>query len=373
MSDMLDFATGAAEAEEFVKSEAEARKAARGGTNWFSLKEDRDMEALRFLIPHTKWTYTKQHDFIKPKAAPSDKPTDRDWPKTVGAICRYTPVGPNKRPAFDECYICDNMKDEKGRREVPTNKIWTLAAARLSLIGTDELAEQGRIHPTQVGQKVIIDEAELVDEMDPAGNTTGNKVWRKKIYIVNQSVRNFFSPLTTIAGLQGTITDRDYMIIRKGEKGGNKVDYETVDLGPFDVTVYKEGSDSETEVIRYDTADPRIAKLYDGHGIDVAAMLKMINRRVSKQYYDFYFDPRASVSWKDFYQDGDGDSSAASSAAPPPPPSAAQQAGHVASAEPTQGVPKERLEEMRAQVLGSASQAQTAAAPAVQAAPPPPV
>jgi hypothetical protein len=400
---VLDFTSGATTAEQFAKDEKAARDAARGRTKYFSLKNDGEVAIVRFLFeanqmgldrsqpigpnnppdPTTGWIMTKQHSFVDTKPAPKDKPEGTEWQDSVGAICRKTPIGADKHPAYPTCYICDNIKNDRGKLHIPSVQMWAGAVLREELIGTQELVDDGRIDASQIGQRVILDQVDLVDEVDDSGNMTGRKVWKKRYVIVNMSMSNFFSPLTTMADYHKTILDRDYRITRKGLPKAQRVEYVPFALDPYQVTVLR---DDKAVVITYDLREPEIAALYADSGVARVDLLKIVNRRISDAYYNRYFDPRVEVSWKDMSPEDDDEAKKAAAAAangpaappPPPAPTPQQQAGQVLTQAPTQGPAAEALAAMRDRVMGSAAAAPATeavaeaapAAPAEPAAPP---
>lgn len=370
--EILDFTSGGQTAEEFVKTEKEARAAARGRAGYFSLKDDGDNMIIRFVFdsepdpanPESGWISTKQHMLIKTKSAPSDKPKDANWPEKASAICRRTPLGANKTPAFPTCYI-DGLTNDRGWKETPRVHLWAGAVVREQVVGTEEMAAEGRIHPSQVGKKITIDKMELVDEVDKSGTATGRKVWKRKYIIVNMRLDNFFSSLVSFAKFYETALDRDYRIERKG-KQGEKSTYVATPLDPFDVTVERAGQPVQ---IRYDLREPEVAAIYaeeaKAAGVDRQSLLKRVSMMVSDAWYNFYFDPRAEAKWADrpWASGDDNESGSSDDDAPPPPPAslAKQQSGQSTVSEPTVGVEADRLAAMRAKVMGGA------AAPAVAA------
>lgn len=384
---ILDFASGASEAEQFTKDEKAARDAARGRTKYFSLKEDGDTAIIRFLFeanqmgkdrtrpigpdnphdPATGWIMTKQHSFVDTKPAPKDKPEGSTWPDSVGAICRKTPIGADKHPAYPNCYICENVKNDRGKLHFPSVQMWAGAVLREEVIGTQAMADEGRIDPTQIGHKLILDQGDWVDEVDDKGAMTGRKVWRKRYTIVNMPMSTFFSPLTTMADFHGTILDRDYLIRRKGAPKAQKVEYVPVAFDPYQVTVIRDG---QPVVITYDLREPEIAALYADSGVTRTDLIKIVNRRVSDAYYNRYFDPRVEVSWKDMSPEEHEEAAKGAPDAPPPPPtpSPQQQAGQVLTQPPTEGPTADAIAAMRDRVMGTVS---TPAA-AEQTAPPAP-
>jgi hypothetical protein len=344
MSVDLDFATGGLIAAERAKAEAAARKSRYDRTFLTSLlSDDGDKTYLRFLTDEPQWIETKQHGMLKTKSAPKDKPADKGWPETLGSVCRYTLMGADRHPAFSDCYACDHMTDEKGRKMFAGTRLWALAAVREPVIGTPEMVEAGQIRPEQVGNEVTYrDKTDEVDEIDKEGKATGQKIQRKQIVIVNMAMANFFSPLLTQKQFYSTVLDRDFMVVRKGAKGVQRVQYEFAAANP----VYVQHPESGEAVI-FDLRDPKFAATYEGHGMSMADLRKYIGERMSDEFYRRYFDTRYEVSWNDG-RDDDAEGASAKAA-----PSQAQQAGQSLTQEPTSGVTQEQLAAMRAKLLES--------------------
>ena len=206
-------------------------------------------------------------------------------------MCRYTPVGADRHKAYDECYICDFMKDEKGKRLFAGTRLWGLAAIREPVVGTEEMVAAKQIQPHMVGQQVAYrDKTEEVDELDKENKPTGKKVMRKVVVIVNMAQSNFCSPLMTNRVFFGTIVDRDYLIVRKGAKRTQKVQYEFVALNPVHVKHPESG-----ETVPFDLRDPKLAAVYEGQGMDLTKLRKHVVRLCSKGFYNRIFDPRVEV------------------------------------------------------------------------------
>jgi hypothetical protein len=340
--EMLDFASGGLQAAEFAKAAAAARKAMFGSAPYVTqfLQDDGDQVILRFLTDEPLWIETLQHGMVKTKPAPKDKPADKGWPETLSAVCRYTPVGADRHRAFNDCYICDYVKDDKGKRAFAGTRLWALAALREPVIGTQEMVEAKQIQPHMVGQQVSYrDKTEEVDELDDDNKPTGKKVQRKQIVIVNMAQSNFFSPLLTNRVFFGTVVDRDYLVVRKGAKKTQKVQYEFVALNPVHVKHPESG-----ETVVFDLRDPKLAAAYEGHGMDLAKLRKHVNRLCSKKFYDRFFDPRVEVP---YIEDDDSAATPAASAEA----QSAQQSGQSLTSEPTSGVTAEQLAAMRANLL----------------------
>lgn len=347
--DVLDFASGGEQAAQIAKSEAAARKSKYNRTFLGSLlADDGDSIYGRFLTDEPQWIETKQHGSVMTKAAPQDKPSDKTWPEAMGAVCRYTPVGVDRHPAYGDCFVCDNkLTDKYGKASYPGMRLWALLAVREPVMGTQAMVDSGQIKPHLVDQIVSFqDKVEEVEEVID-GKATGNKTTRKVIVIVNMAQKNFFSPLLTFKAAYGTVVDRDYKIVRKGAKQTQSVQYE---FAPMNPTYAKDPETQETVV--FDLRDPKFAANYEGHGMSLADLRKHISEQCSKEHYDRFFDTRVEVSW----ERGDRDDSTPSTAAAP---SAAQQAGQSATSEPTSGPTKEAMDAMRAKLLEASPAPQT--------------
>jgi hypothetical protein len=336
----LDFASGGLQAAEYAKAAAAARRALYGNAYITQfLQDDGDNVRVRFLTDEPHLIETLQHGMVKTKPAPKDKPADRGWPETLSAVCRHTPVGPDRHPAFPDCYICDNIRDEKGKKSFAGTRLWGLAVIREPVIGTAEMVTAGQIQPHQVNQEVSYrDKTEEVDELDADNKPTGKKVQRKVIVIVNMAQANFWSPLMTNRVFFGTIVDRDYLVVRKGAKKTQKVQYEFVALNPVYVKHPESG-----QVVIFDLRDPKLAAVYEGQGMDLTKLRKHVARLASKKFYDRFFDPRVEVPWSEEEETSTPSPDAATVAA--------QAAGHSAVAEPSSGPTADQLARMRASLL----------------------
>jgi hypothetical protein len=341
MSDRLDFATGGQQAADADKAEKAARRSRWSRTFLTSiLQDDGDTVILRFLDDEPAWIETKQHAMVKTKAAPKDKPAERDWQDKMSAVCRYTPVGKgaDRRPAYNDCYICDVMTDEKGKKYFPAQRMWVRAAVREPVLGTEEMVKAGQIPAHMVGQAISYrDAADEVDEINEKNEPTGKKRMKKRIVIVNMAQSNFFSPLLTYKGFYQTVVDRDYAVVRKGEKGARKPVYEFAPLNPTHVLHPETGED-----VIFDLRDPKLAAVYEGHGMSYEDLANYVQSRCSEEFYHRYFDPRYEVSW---LSSDDDDSS------PSTEQSAEVAAGQSSVAEPNSGPTKDQVAAMRARLI----------------------
>lgn len=299
----FDFSSGGLAAQEQAKAEREARKAARGTRTYLTsiLNEDGATCLVRFVTdeppggPNGANIYVNQH-YVPTKGAPKGKPKESDWPDRAGAVCRYTKVGPknNQRSAYNDCYICDIMRDNKGKKYSNGQRGWAIAVIRKEVVGTQEMVDQGLIPEQKLGVVVgYTDDTIEADEIGPDDKPTGNKVQKKNYVIVNLGLKNFWNGILAFYKRYGTLLDRDYEITRSGE--GTDTDYKAVPLDVIQKNVLDENGQPTGQKEPFDLRDEKYAALYNDHGIDLK---KIIVRQMSKAHYDRYFDPRVEVDWE---------------------------------------------------------------------------
>lgn len=332
-----DFRTGGLQAQERATAEEAVRRAGRGRTEWITslLKNNNDSVIIRWVVDEPDWIETMQHTYVPTKSAPADKPADANWPERTGAVCRKTERA-NGASFYDDCYVCDHMKQKNGKPYSRGLRMWSIAVIRKEVRGTEEMAAKGMIRPDQIGQRVgITDDIVEVDEVKD-GKATGKKVPRKHYVVVNMALKNFFSDFIQFAKYYETALDRDYIVTRVGE--GTDSTYKSVPLDVIQKAV-KDAEGNVTGVEPYDLRNPKIAEQYADHGIKLGDMVK---HRMSDEYYARYFDPTKVVPWKTSKSDDEDDDAATSSSSTKP---------ETASAEPATDVAtQERLAAMRARI-----------------------
>jgi hypothetical protein len=325
----MAFRKGAAGAEEETKRRKAERDAAQGPrVEYFKLR-DEDRIVLRMLDDYTEWIYVNQHGFVPTKDAPQDSSEEqkKKWPAKMGAVCRHD-------PAFDfaDCFICDQMLNDKNKKYWPTQKFWARALVREGFIGTQEMADQGLIPKNKIGRIAgYVDAEEEVDETDGEGKPTGKKVMRKKFVVINLGMLNFFGHLQGFGEVYGTVLDRDYSIQRKGTDLDTKYSIVALDVDPdFDLT--NEATREQYEKYAKDA------------GIGLDDLEKLISKRASDEFYARFFDTTKTVKANE-----DGGSADGADDRPQGAP-AEQQAKPVEA-----GVNAEKLQAMRARILKSGS------------------
>jgi hypothetical protein len=289
---------GAAGAEQENKARKAERDAARGPrVEYFKLK-DEERIVIRLLDDYNEWIYVNQHGFVPTKGAPKDATDEQkqNWPAKMGAVCRHD-------PAFDyeECYICDHMVNEKGKKYWPSQKFYVRALVREGFIGTEEMANEGLIPKNKVGRVAgYLDAEEEYEETDADGKGTGKKVTRKKFVLINLGMQNFFAHLQGFGDVYGTVLDRDYSVQRKGTDLDTKYSIVALDVDPdFDLT--NEATREEYE--KYATEA----------GIGLEQLEKLISEKASDEFYARFFDPTKTVKAK---KDSDEETEVEQSAAP---------------------------------------------------------
>jgi hypothetical protein len=245
-----------------------------------------------------------QH-YVPTKPAPADKPAEAKWPPKMSAVCRHTPRRSGK-PWFDDCYICEHMRNNKGEEYSRGVRMWGIAVVRKRVLGTEAMAAEGTIRPEQVGSPIgmtddLIEVDEIVDK-----KLTGNKVYRKHYVVANFGMKNFFSQFVQFARVEvyGTLLDRDYLITRIGKD--TDTEYRAA---PLDVINKK---DEDGKIVPFDLRNPKFAALYEDHGID---LVKTVKRMMSDEYYARFFDARVAVTWKSKGDDDEDNSAPATQAA----------------------------------------------------------
>jgi len=279
----MAFRKGAAGAEKENKARKAERDAARGPrVEYFKLK-DEERIVLRLLDDYTEWIYVNQHGFVPTKGAPSDASEEqkKSWPAQMGAVCRHDPAF-----HYEDCYICDHMLNDKGKKYWPSQKFYVRALVREGFIGTQEMADEGLIPPSKVGRIAgYLDAEEEIDETDADGKATGKKITRKKFLLLNLGMKNFFSKLQGFGDVYGTVLDRDYSIQRKGTELDTDYSIVALDVDPdFDLT------------------DPATREEYEKHASDAGIGLKqleeIISEKASDDFYARFFDPTKTVKAK---------------------------------------------------------------------------
>jgi len=253
--------------------------------DWFQLEAPSSGQTtgesiiLRFVTDEPEWIEAKQHGFINTKPAPADLPEGRTWPKTMGAVCRYTLDGDGE-PLYDDCYICDHVQvPGKGKlagkmvKPFASTKLWAVAVVREAVIGTQADVDSGRISARQVGKPAYYQDA-LIEKED------GSKV--RQYLVINQSMGNFFDKLLGFASAYGSIVDRDYKITRTG--AGTDTDYTIVSLDPM--------KDEEGDLV--DLTDPKFAEDYKPN----FDLLKIVLDQAADEYYEWFFDTRVESSFE---------------------------------------------------------------------------
>lgn len=274
----------------FQRGGQAAEQASKAGRKSFSRVEyfslgDGEKAIIRLLDDSPEWLFAKQHNYVPTKDEPEDWGGDKTgsdkpkWPTSMSATCRKDPgIG------ADTCYICDNMTNDKGKAMWPATRLWVRAVLREEVRGTQAMADAGRIDESDIGRIVGYRDLEHdVEETDADGNLTGKTVRRKRIVLINQGVKNFFGALQGYYDMNGTVLDRDYQVVRKGE--GKETEYRIMARDPLkDFDLFK---------------DKELRAKYEGFaaevGLSVDDVEKMVAEKGSEEFYARFFDPTAKV------------------------------------------------------------------------------
>lgn len=296
------------------------------------------------------WITVDMHSMVPTKPQPADWPEGRNWPKSMGAVCRNDKVF---RARYGDCYICTTKKVVKGKEvQFPAGpRTWALAVLREEVVGTAEMVAQGMIPQTMVGTVVgYRDKTKEVAKMVD-GKDSGEVEIVPEIVIIQQAWKNFWSSLSGMAARYTTCMDRDYHITRSGND--TTTTYQIVPLDP--IVLGENNKYGLPAGTKYDMSIPELVQaLYP----DLPDLRPMVAENADDDYYARFFDP-SKVS-PPIKKEGDDAAAPAAGAAAPAGPA---NVPNAPSAEPT----GDALAALRARVTQ-----QTGAAPADAAAATPP-
>lgn len=251
-----------------------------------------ETKVVRIVTDEPDFRETRQHSFSKTKPAPSDKPSDKKWPATMGSVCR-------KSPGFDaihdDCYICEAdeylVDGKKGPYHPrPGLRLWAVAVEREPLVGTEAMAKAGTIEAYEVGSPVGYQDILVDREVD------GKTVKAPKFVVLNFGLENFFNSLLGFHTAYNTLLDRDYKITRKGS--GTDTDYI---IAPLDKQLHTDGKP-------FDLRRPELADEYKiPFDLD-----EIIANLASDEYYEWFFDKRVESSWEKRFPKKEDDTSGSS-------------------------------------------------------------
>lgn len=288
---MSMFRTGMEEA-------AKSQNASFQRVEYFKL-DDGEQIVVRFLCDYDETASVDVHTMVPvQKSAPEGR---KNWPKTVGAVCRRTEL-PGGQFLFPDCYIDDHIRTPTGGVIKKSQRTYGLAVVREQVIGDGTEALGGEANKGKLlGYR---DKMKDVQVTDATGKATGDVEKVRDVRIVGQAYKNFWSHLEGMAGVHGTLLDRDYYIKRKGDD--TSTEYQIVHLDPQHVNV-------DGTVVVFDLRDPRFAERYGitigpdtwtpdpkrpeytkprRHYPEELDIDRHIMRQMDDHYYGMYFDPR---------------------------------------------------------------------------------
>lgn len=333
------------EAETSISSSSRIRRPYLGSV----LKKKDDFVYLRFLddveMPDGSeanfWITLATHDYVPCKAAPEDMDEEKRkrWPETMTAVCRTQKL---LQGEHEDCYICEHLtKPDKNGTLRPWSRSGTTFARALQrekVKITKADVDAGRAPAKALGKSAMRDVEEEVDELDSDGKATGNKIMRKKIFLVQQKWSNFFSGLQVQAEeVGGSLMDCDTKIIRTGE--GLKTNYQPMVL---------------PATPDFDMSDPETRAPYD-EVFPFSELVEFIDNLHSDEYYGRFFDPGAEPEARSKPRATSGNTRVADDEDAPASPGKA--GGSIS---------KEQMEEMKSRMLGG-GRSTKAESPAVEA------
>lgn len=263
----------AAAAPTFRKGAEAAKEAAKRTafrkTNFLSI-DDGDHVIVRFLTEPTDWITVDQHQMVTTKEKPSN--AKGNWPTKMGAVCRHDPAF---EAIFDSCYICDEMLPEMKPKEQQTCKpkprTWALAVLR------EEVREGGKL-------KGYRDQTREVAKLDKDGKATKETTKEKAYVVCNFAYDNFFKPLAQLAGVHGTLLDRDYHITREGEN--LDTGYTPIHLDPVPAKNPETGT-----MEKFDLREAHFMQRYE----DAPVLGDLVFERCSDEFYGRFFDKNVTI------------------------------------------------------------------------------
>lgn len=297
--------------------------------DFLTLKESGDSIVVRFITDEPDFREVLQHSFAPTKSAPADFPKERKWPANKGSVCRQSP---GFDAIYDDCYLCGENapKNDKGNRKRPALRLWALAVEREAIVGTEDDVKEGLIEDWQIGDTISYQDKLIEVEED------GKKVVKKHYLVLNFGLENFFDQFIAIAGVNKTLLNVDYTIVREGT--GLDTSYTAAAGAPV---LHEDGK-------AYDLRRKEVRALYaDADEIDLD---EMIAAQASDRYYGLYFDKTVSVDWKTESDDkSDSKSAKASTPAAEVGPSASDDKDEAEATEA-----KEKMKALRAKMLAGA-------------------
>lgn len=270
-------------------------------THYLSMK-DQERVVLRLLTEAYDWASVDQYGFLPTKAKPADWTGD-NWPARMGAVSRKDPA---LKGMFTTDYIADEMRDGKGKPFKANPKTWALGCLREEVIG-DGTPEKGG--PEYLGKIAGYRDKTREVTRKKADSDETETTTEKAIVIVNQAYSNFFTSLDGMFRAYGTILDRDYIVVRKGDD--KNTDYQIAPLDPIGydirnpetaaryglVVEERQVHDSEGNPVVGPNNEP-IMYLSPQPGPDFPAVTieSAILSQCSDEYYEKFFDPRVTSS-----------------------------------------------------------------------------
>lgn len=328
MSETTTFRRGGAEA-------IEASKSAGGAfakVHYLTI-EDEGQVTLRYITDAHDWLYVLQHASVPTKNPPKDY--QGNWPKSMPAVCRYDEAFAGR---YSDCYIDDaELKNQWGNLCKATTRIWALAVLREEVIGTKEMAEAGEIESDQIGKRLgYRDQTREIAERDADGKETGKTRLEPAIVVCNFASNNYFGGLYSLYTIYNTVTDRDYVVKKTGQKKDVNYNHiplaETPNLHGAYVIKNKKGEVVE-EVPATDRWNEKYPPAIKEQNLNLD---EIVADKASDEYYARFFDPNKTPAPRD------GESSSKGSAPEVP-------------EGPGDGVDAEKLAAMRERVRGHSS------------------
>lgn len=287
-------------------------ESAKAGTGFASSRAgffkiaDNELAFVQFVTDPWEWITVDMHSMVRTKGQPSD--WEGQWPESVSPVCRRNKVdmGGALVPMFEDCYVCEFLKDPYNASKPfkRSSRTWALGVLREEVLG-DGSPEQGgekwlgrrRGFRNKMTEMLKLD-AEGNPLKGPDGKLTGEKEMVPEVVIFTMGWKNFFQGIQGAAQInnsdicRNTITNLTFAIQRQGEK--LETNYSVTSMGSgkqdFNDPKYAEKIGVKVDLAQRD-AEGHPKKIYPPQ-YDIP---KMLNHRASAEFYARFIDPRVTV------------------------------------------------------------------------------
>lgn len=257
-------------------------------TGYFKL-DDGETAFVQFVTDPYEWITVDMHNAVPTKPKPAK--WEGNWPDKMNAVCRLTKDG-NKQPIYNDCYICENIKDPRDASKPyrKTTRTWALAVMMEEVKG-DGSEETGG--PSKLGKRIGFRARKTeVTKRDAEGKPTGESEVRPEVVFVTMGWKNFFAALEGAALVNdGTITNLVFAIKRSGTELDTTYSITSLGEQKADFNQAKWAEKLGVKITGHDE-DNNPVKVYPPE-IDIE---RLLDERSSDEYYGRFFDPNSEYT-----------------------------------------------------------------------------